>query len=86
LSAVDPELLAKLRCPVTFQDLRLAEPVLLAEINRKIAAGLLKNRRGQLLTQPVEAGLVSADGRTVYPIRDHIPQMLSEEAVLLANE
>ncbi len=80
---VPPSLLELLRCPETYQTLRLAEAPLLERLNTQVQAGTLKNRGGQPVTQRLEAGLVRADGLWLYPIRQDIPVMLLEEAIAL---
>ncbi len=80
---LDPDLLNILCCPETHQPVRLAEPELLQELNRQIAAGTLRNRAGKPVTEKIDGGLVRADGRFLYPIRNEIPVMLIEEAVPL---
>ena len=81
---VDPELLEKLCCPATHQTLRIAEPSLVAELNRRQGAGQLRNRAGQVLDLALEGGLVREDGRWLYPIQQGIPVMLVDEAIELA--
>ena len=76
-------LLKLLRCPETRQELRLAEPSLIDLLNRQITAGALHNRAGRLLADALEAGLVRADGKFLYPIRHGVPVMLTDEAVPL---
>ena len=83
---VAAELLKILRCPETRQEVRLAEPELLAQVNAGIAAGTVHNRNGQRVQAPVEAGLVRADGRFLYPVRGGVPVMLVEEALPLPLE
>ena len=76
-------LLKLLRCPETRQELRLAEPALIDRLNRQITAGALHNRAGRRLADALEAGLVRADGKFLYPIRRGVPVMLTDEAVPL---
>ena len=78
-------LLEILRCPETHQELRLADPVLIDRLNARIAAGAMRNRAGQPLTEPLQGGLVRADGKFLYPIRRDLPVMLVEEALPLEN-
>jgi uncharacterized protein YbaR (Trm112 family) len=80
---VDPQLLNLLCCPETHQALRLAEPALLDQLNQKAAAGTLLNRKGHRISENVAEGLVRADGKILYPIRNNIPVMLVEEAIPL---
>jgi uncharacterized protein YbaR (Trm112 family) len=80
---VDSELLKLLCCPETHQELRLAEPALLEELNRKIVAGDLRNRTGKTVSEKLGEALVRADGKLLYPIRNSIPVMLVDEGIPL---
>ena len=78
---IDPELLKILCCPETRQPVSEADAALLAGLNRRIADGILKNRGGQPVTEPLDGALVRADGRVAYPVRHVLPIMLVEEAM-----
>jgi uncharacterized protein YbaR (Trm112 family) len=80
---INAELLEILACPETKQSLTLASPALIASLNERISQGKLKNRQGTLITEPIEGGLVRADRRYAYPIREDIPIMLIDEAIPL---
>jgi len=82
---IDPELLEILVCPETKEPLRLAEAELLDSVNRAIGSGTLTNRGGDTVDEVVDEGLVRADGRVMYPVRDDIPGMLIGEAILLGG-
>ena len=82
---IDSELLKLLRCPDTRQGLHPADSPLLEELNRQAAAGQLKNRAGQLVRAALDGGLVRADGKFLYPIRENIPVMLMAEAIPLLH-
>jgi uncharacterized protein len=68
-------------CPQTRTSLRAAAPALIEQINRAIAAGELKNAGGRTVAQPLDGGLLRADGRMLYPIVDEIPVLLPDEAI-----
>ncbi len=80
---VDKELLDMLCCPETKEDVSLADEALITEVNRKIEAGKLQNRGGDPVKEKIEAGLVRADRKFLYPIREDIPIMLIDEAIPL---
>jgi len=80
---IDSELLKILCCPETHQEVRTAEPALIAALNQQIAAGALANRGGQPIVEKIDGGLVRTDGRFLYPIRRDIPVMLVDEAIPL---
>ena len=68
-------------CPETQQSLTAAEASVLARLNEQIAAGQLRNRAGQIVTEKLDAGLVRSDGQFLYPVRRNIPVMLIDEAI-----
>jgi uncharacterized protein YbaR (Trm112 family) len=80
---IDAELVNILACPESKEPVTLAEPAVIERINAAIRAGKLRNRGGEAVTEPIDGGLVRADGRYLYPIRDDIPIMLVEEAIPL---
>jgi len=80
---VSEELLEILVCPETKQPVKLASTDLLKKLCEDIAAGRVRNRGGETLTEPIEEGLVREDGRILYPVDDGIPVMLIEESIEL---
>jgi uncharacterized protein YbaR (Trm112 family) len=81
---VDPDLLRLLCCPETHQDLVLADPSLLEKLNDRIASRTVKNRSGSVVERKLDGGLVRADRKFLYPIRQGIPVMLIDEAIPLS--
>jgi uncharacterized protein YbaR (Trm112 family) len=82
---MDKELLDMLCCPETKQDVSLADAGLIEGINRKIGAGAVKNRGGEILKEKLDSGLIRADRKYLYPVREDIPIMLIDEAIPLAG-
>ncbi len=82
---IDPDFLALLRCPDDRSPLREAGPAVVERMNAAIAAGTVRNRVGQALADPIDGGLVRADGTLLYPIREGIPVLILEDAIPLAS-
>lgn len=82
---ISPDLLKILCCPETHQEVRLAESAVIEKLNGQIAAGGLKNLGGQPVQEKIDAGLIRADGKVLYPIRRDIPVMLVDEGIPLAG-
>ena len=80
---ISQDLLAILCCPETKQDVRLLEPKLVEQLNRRIEKGELKTKGGQPVSEKIDGGLLRNDEVVVYPIRDQIPIMLIEEGILI---
>jgi uncharacterized protein YbaR (Trm112 family) len=81
----DAGLLEILCCPETHQQLALAAPSALEQINQQITGGRLKNRGGHAVTGKIDGGLVRADGKYLYPLRQNIPILLVDEAIPLTG-
>ena len=79
--AVNKELLDILCCPETKEPVSLADPAEVARVNNCIKAGKVKRRSGETVTEPIDGGLLRADGKYLYPIQDDIPIMLIDEAI-----
>jgi uncharacterized protein YbaR (Trm112 family) len=80
---VDAKLLEILCCPDTKQDVALAPSDLVERLNGQIASGSLKNKGGEVVKEKMDGGLLRADGKVLYPIRDDIPIMLIDESIVL---
>ena len=82
-TAVDPELLAILRCPESLQPVRLADDSMVRRLQDQARQGSLQNLRGEKVAADFEALLLREDGKRAYLVRDGIPVMLIDEALAL---
>jgi uncharacterized protein len=80
---IDKDLLAILCCPDTKQDVSLADEALIAKLNEAVSRGQLKNKANKPISEPLDGGLIRADRKMLYPIREDIPVMLIEEGIPL---
>jgi len=82
---VDASLVAILACPETHQPVKVADDATVSKVNAAIAAGTVKNRDGEAVSEAIQTGLIREDGAYLYPVRDDIPVMLIGESIALAN-
>ncbi len=82
---INAGLLEILCCPETHQEVKPADAELVKKLNARITSTGLKNRAGQLVKEPLDEGLMRADGRFLYPIRNNLPVMLIDEAIPLTS-
>jgi uncharacterized protein len=80
---MSPELVEILRCPETKQRVSIAPPDIVTRLEHLRQLGQLRERSGNLASDPVEAGLIREDGLLFFPIRNGIPVMLADEAFVL---
>jgi uncharacterized protein len=78
---VEKELLDILCCPETKQDLTLIQGAVISRLNDRIKEGTLRNRAGETIKEPMDAGLLREDKKYLYMIREDIPIMLIDEAI-----
>jgi uncharacterized protein YbaR (Trm112 family) len=82
---MDRKLLDLLCCPVSRQPLALLTAAELETINRGVGSGGIVRADGSPQQQPLTAGLVTRDRRTVYRIDDGIPVLLADESLATAQ-
>jgi uncharacterized protein YbaR (Trm112 family) len=80
---VDKDLVAILCCPETKQTVSLADEALIERVNGAIGRGEVRNKAKKQVTERLDGGLLRADKKVLYPIREDIPVMLIEEAIPL---
>ena len=79
------DLLDILVCPATKQPLEILAEDKRTQLTARIAQGQVKNAGGNKVETPVEEGLITVDGLTIYRIDDGIPNMLVEEGIPAAQ-
>lgn len=80
---IDKDLIAILCCPDTKQSVALADDHLIEKLNAAIARGELKNKAKKAVTEKLDGGLIRADKKILYPVREDIPVMLIDEGIPL---
>jgi uncharacterized protein YbaR (Trm112 family) len=80
---IEKDLLAILCCPETKQAVSLADDQLIDKLNVAISKGELKNKAKKPVAEKLDGGLVRADNKILYPIREDIPVMLIDEGIPL---
>jgi len=78
---IDKELLDILCCPVTKVPVEMLPSSQLAALNEKVAQRKVKNVDGQLVEKPLDEGLITTDGKTIYRVDDSIPNMIPGEGI-----
>ncbi|MBL4847408.1 MAG: hypothetical protein JKY65_17965 [Planctomycetes bacterium] len=81
---VPADALELLACPEDKSALSLAPTDQVEALNAAIAAGKIRNRAGEAVSEAVRGGLVRADEAYLYPIRD-FPILLVDEGIELSQ-
>lgn len=81
--AIDKVLLDLLVCPDSREKLTLADAGVVDKLNAAIERGEIKNRAGRKVEARLDAGLVRADNKFLYPVQGDIPNLLIDEAIPL---
>ncbi len=84
-SVIDGNLIELLRFIDGHGNLRIAEKPEIDWINEAIRTGRLRDRAEQLVRQPIEGGLINEEQNWVFPVRDGIPTMIADEAIMLPS-
>ena len=78
---INEQLLEILRCPATKAPLRPLSDDEINALNARIENEEVKCQDGNVVDKPLEEGLITEDGATVYRIDESIPVMLIEMGI-----
>jgi uncharacterized protein YbaR (Trm112 family) len=78
---VDSKLLEILCCPVSKTPLNVLGREKLDKLNSSIKSGEALYVNGEKLTEPLQEGLITEDGKVIYPVQDDIPVLLEEKGI-----
>ena len=78
---VDGKLLEILCCPVSKTPLTVLGRQKLEKLNSAIAAGEALYVGGDKVAEPLQEGLITEDGKVIYPVQDDIPILLEEKGI-----
>ncbi len=78
---IDRELLEILCCPKTKVPVEMLSEDKLKAVNDRIGRGEVKTVDGSKVDNPLDSGLITEDGKTIYRIDDDIPIMLIDEGI-----
>ena len=78
---VDSKLLEILCCPVSKTPLNVLGREKLDKLNSSIKSGEALYVNGEKVTAPLQEGLITEDGKVIYPVQDDIPVLLEEKGI-----
>ena len=82
-SMISSELIKLLVCPETKRPVSLADAATVERVNEQIRSRAVKDRSGAVVEAEIEGGLMTDDLRFLYPVRDEIPVMLIDQAIVI---
>ena len=78
---VDRKLLEILCCPVSKTPLTVLGQDKLVKLNSMINSGEALYIDGAKVKDPLSEGLITEDGKVIYPVQDDIPVLLEEKGI-----
>lgn len=78
---MDKRLLDILCCPVSKNPVKLLTRAQLDALNRAISNGAVHTISNSQVSSPLQAGLITSDGKVIYRVEDDIPVMLADESI-----
>ena len=78
---VDRKLLEILCCPVSKTPLTVLGQEKLDKLNSTISSGEALYVDGKKVKDPLTEGLITEDGKVIYPVQDDIPVLLEEKGI-----
>ena len=78
---VDRKLLEILCCPVSKTPLTVLGKEKLDKLNGMISSGEALYVDGVKVKEPLTEGLITEDGKVIYPVQDDIPVLLEEKGI-----
>jgi uncharacterized protein YbaR (Trm112 family) len=78
---VDGKLLEILCCPVSKTPLRVLGTDQLDRLNKAIENGDALYVDNEKVSEPLQEGLITEDGKVIYPVKDNIPILLEEKGI-----
>jgi len=78
---VDGKLLEILCCPVSKTPLTVLGQQKLDKLNDAINKGEALYVGGDKVTEALQEGLITEDGKVIYPVQDNIPILLEEKGI-----
>ena len=78
---ISEDLLSILCCPRTKVPVQMLPADRLAALNGRIEQGVVTYQDGETVEKPLQEGLITEDGETIYRIDDSIPVMLVDQGI-----
>ena len=78
---VNGKLLEILCCPVSKTPLKMLGQAKLEKLNTAIASGEALYVDGSKVSEPLQEGLITEDGKVIYPVQQNIPVLLEEKGI-----